>query len=611
LELFREWGLDLIRVGIVGIGFGQQVHVPAFRLDPRCEVVALCSKALERTQAVANRLEIPKSYGDWREMIFDPDIDAISIATPPIVQPAIALATLLHRKHIFCEKPLAATSEAAVDVLMAARKSGLAHMIDFEFPVIEEWQQAKVLLKSGALGRVQNVLVSWQVETYANRLRLKSWKTDIKAGGGALNSFVSHIFYYLEWLLDPIRRLKAHLWYGDTDDQLSADKAANLWAELADGTPVSISVCSNSFLGTGHRVEIYGDRGSLILVNPGSDYVNGFELFHGTRESKSLKRILVDDDRINQDDGRVVMVGRLVKRFLDWVQDGIPGTPTIEHGYRVQTLIDAARESHRKGIWLDVLICGCWETPEYLMLDIVIPVYNEGENIIAVLDSLTASVQTPFRVLICYDRDTDNTLPVLHTYKDKTFDLVLVKNRGIGAHGAVISGFKASAAPAVVVFPADDTYNAGILDQMFQKFAEEGSDIVAASRFMKGGRMEGCRWQKALPVRLAGFTLYHLARLSTHDASNGFRLFSRRVLDAIEIESSIGFTYSIELLVKCHRLGWKVSEVPALWFERKDGSSRFQVAKWLSAYLRWYCYAFMTTYLRRKPNTVRLNGDLM
>ena len=342
-------------MGIVGIGFGQQVHVPAFRLDPRCEVVALCSSAVERAQAVANRLGIPKGYGDWQEMILDPEIDAISIATPPIVQPAIALFALLHGKHIFCEKPLATTSEAAVDVLAVARKSGLAHMIDFEFPVIEEWQQAKVLLETGALGQVKNVLVSWQVETYANRMRLKSWKTDTKAGGGTLNSFVPHIFHYLEWLLEPIRRLKAYLWFDAAEDQIYADKTANLWLQLAGGTPVSISVSSNSFLGTGHRVEIYGDRGSLILVNPGSDYVNGFELFHGTRGNKGLERIVVKSDRLNHSDGRVVMVGRLVKRFVDWVHDGIPGTPTIEHGYRVQTLIDAARASHTKGTWLDVL----------------------------------------------------------------------------------------------------------------------------------------------------------------------------------------------------------------------------------------------------------------
>ncbi len=233
-------------------------------------------------------------------------------------------------------------------------------------------------------------------------------------------------------------------------------------------------------------------------------------------------------------------------------------------------------------------------------LDIAIPVYNEGENIVRVLDCLREQVKVSFRVLICYDHDEDNTLDALRDYERRgLIEIALVKNNGRGAHSAIMSGFGYSDAPAVVVFPADDTFNAGIIDEMFRSF-EKGCEIVAASRFLKGGRMEGCPWLKAVLVRLAAFTLYHLARLPVHDPSNGFRLFSRRVLDEISIESTEGFTYSIELLVKCHRLGWRVGEVPSVWFERTAGKSRFRVLKWLPAYLQWYFYAFATTYLRRK-----------
>ncbi len=77
-------------------------------------------------------------------------------------------------------------------------------------------------------------------------------------------------------------------------------------------------------------------------------------------------------------------------------------------------------------------------------------------------------------------------------------------------------------------------------------------------------------------------------------------------MDEIAIESDQGFCYSIELLVKCHRLGWRIGEVPAQWFERAHGSSRFRVIRWLPAYLRWYRYAFATTYLRRSPQSVPL-----
>jgi glycosyltransferase involved in cell wall biosynthesis len=241
-------------------------------------------------------------------------------------------------------------------------------------------------------------------------------------------------------------------------------------------------------------------------------------------------------------------------------------------------------------------------------LDILIPVYNERENIIAVMRSFELHVKTPFRVLICYDFDEDNTLIELKKFSPSPFEIVPVKNTGRGAHGAVLTGFAFSTAPAVIVFPADDTFNAGILDKMYAKF-RQGNDIVAASRFMKGGSMRGCPLMKSVLLRAAALTLNKLAMVPTKDPSNGFRLFSRRLLETVRIESSIGFSYSIELLVKCHRLGWNVGEVPALWFEREHGKSRFALWKWIPQYLRWYRYAFETTYFRRGKDTVLLKDS--
>jgi hypothetical protein len=161
------------------------------------------------------------------------------------------------------------------------------------------------------------------------------------------------------------------------------------------------------------------------------------------------------------------------------------------------------------------------------------------------------------------------------------------------AHGAIVTGFHFSTAPAVLTFMADDDYNAGIIDTMIERFWE-GNDIVCASRFIPGGSMVGCPWPKSVLVRAVSFTLYHFASLPSHDATNAFRLFSRRLLNEVKIESTQGFTYSLELLVKCHRLRWNVSEVPAQWIERTLGSSRFLVFRWAPAYLRWYWYAFRT-----------------
>jgi hypothetical protein len=85
-------------------------------------------------------------------------------------------------------------------------------------------------------------------------------------------------------------------------------------------------------------------------------------------------------------------------------------------------------------------------------------------------------------------------------------------------------------------------------------------------------------------------------------------VFGEGRLRAIPLESTEGFTYSIELLVKCHRLGWRIGEVPVEWHERKTGQSRFKVIRWLPAYFRWFKYAFETTYLKRGPEAVPMHG---
>jgi glycosyltransferase involved in cell wall biosynthesis len=242
-------------------------------------------------------------------------------------------------------------------------------------------------------------------------------------------------------------------------------------------------------------------------------------------------------------------------------------------------------------------------------LDVVIPVYNEGRNIQSVLDSFKRHVKTQLHVLICYDRDDDDTLPVVRSYPQDSFSISLVKNRGKGALGAVLTGFEESRAPAVLVYPADDDYNAPQMDPMMSRL-REGCDIVSASRFISGGCMKDCPWLKAFLVRSSAIVLHYLARVPTRDPSNGLRMFSRRVLDAIPIESKAGFAFSIELLVKVHRLGWRVGEVPAQWIERRAGNSRFQVLQWVPQYLRWFAYAFATTCTGKGPESVKLKKKL-
>lgn len=237
-----------------------------------------------------------------------------------------------------------------------------------------------------------------------------------------------------------------------------------------------------------------------------------------------------------------------------------------------------------------------------IVADFVIPVFNEGANIRRVLDSLKA-VTYPARVFICYDFDEDDTLAAIRGYDPSPLDLRLVKNHGRGAFAAIATGLAASDAPLVITYPADDDYNGARVNALI-RLAQEGHDLVSASRFMPGGSMAGCPLLKAVLVRTASWLMYHVVGVPTRDATNGLRLFSRRVIAQVPIESREGFTYSLELLVKVHRLGWPVAETPFLWREREAGSSRFRILAWLPGYLRWVLYGLGTTVLRKGPRTV-------
>ena len=139
---------------------------------------------------------------------------------------------------------------------------------------------------------------------------------------------------------------------------------------------------------------------------------------------------------------------------------------------------------------------------------------------------------------------------------------------------------------------------------MYLAFKKD-NDVVVASRFIKGGSMKGCPFIKSILVRAASSTLFILSSIPVKDASNGFRLFSRRLLNSVNIESKVGFAYSLELLAKCNRLKFKIDEIPAQWEERSEGSSRFKIIKWLPEYLRWYFYGLSTTWLKKGPEDVK------
>jgi glycosyltransferase involved in cell wall biosynthesis len=225
-------------------------------------------------------------------------------------------------------------------------------------------------------------------------------------------------------------------------------------------------------------------------------------------------------------------------------------------------------------------------------ISVVIPTYNEGRAIVGVLDRLLEEVHMPAEVLVVFDFAEDTTAPYLDEYARKEPRLAPTLNTyGHGPAHAIRFGIDRARADVVVVTMADGSDDPGLVESL-ARLVDQGAVVAAASRYSRGGKQIGGPLVKRTLSRLAGVSLYWLARVGTRDATNSFKAYSKSFIDDVGIDSRAGFEIGIELVAKARRLRKPVAELPATWHDRTSGESNFRILPWLPHYLRWYLFAF-------------------
>jgi glycosyltransferase involved in cell wall biosynthesis len=208
------------------------------------------------------------------------------------------------------------------------------------------------------------------------------------------------------------------------------------------------------------------------------------------------------------------------------------------------------------------------------------------------LDRIFAEVTLPCEVLVVFDDPADSTVPFLEKYAaDEPRLIPTLNGHGRGPARAIRWGIEHARAPAAVVTMADGSDDVEQIDELC-KLVERGVVVAAASRYVSGGQQIGGPMVKSSLSRLAGVSLYWLARVGTRDATNSFKAYSTDFVREVGIESDAGFEIGIELVAKARRLRLPVAELPTIWLERARGQSNFAVMRWLPRYLRWYRFAF-------------------
>lgn len=362
----------MIRVGVVGTGFGRVVHIPGFQRVAGVSVAGLASRNARTAQSVADEAGVPHVFATWQELIASDQIDVVAIATPPAAHAPIAFAAITAGKSVLCEKPLALDVATAAAMRDAANAAGVVHFTGFEFREIEALALARRCLQARVCGDVRHVDVRWIVNSWANPDRPWSWRADAGQGGGTLGALGAHVFDYLEWMVGPVRAVMARLDVRvrerpDPEGRpraVSAEDYGDISLELSNGTPVNVLLSMVASQNRAHSIEVHGTKGALTITHEAAeDYGRGFALWQSQTGSKTRRLISDAAERTIEsgqlEDGRIALFARLAGRFIDAVRSkNLNAQPSFQEGARAQLLIDLARRASRERRWISTAEAG-------------------------------------------------------------------------------------------------------------------------------------------------------------------------------------------------------------------------------------------------------------
>ena len=348
------------RVGVIGVGFGAQVYIPAFQSEG-WDVAAVCARHREKAQKVAASANVRDVHTDPLELIARSDVDAVAIATPPGSHHPLALAALSAGKHVLCEKPFALDQKQAAQMRDAANASGRTAMVGHEFRHAPQRAYIKQLLGEGYVGRFELCTLELFLDRYVTREpRERTWLAYEAEGGGILGALGSH---YIDGLRD---------WFGDVKTvsgqlqslrpdvrdpatgkvvQSETDDTFLFRLEFANGGTATMIASFAATPARGARIAVMGDRGTLIADQPGPNPLDTGVVI-GSRDGSPLTQLAMPsryaaftDDR----DPRLACFRLLVRDFSRGIDDGTSASPNFVDGWRCQQVMDAVRTSSREG----------------------------------------------------------------------------------------------------------------------------------------------------------------------------------------------------------------------------------------------------------------------
>jgi predicted dehydrogenase len=350
----------MARIGIIGTGWGARVQAPTFR-EAGVTVVAIAGHNRDRTRAVANDLGIP-AFDDWRAVIASPDVDLVSIVTPPSEHREMALAALEAGKHVLLEKPTAMNAAEAEELVAAAgRYAERIALIDHELRFLPSWREARARM-ADEIGDVRYAEVRYSSPARGDRTREWNWWSDAARGGGVWGAVGSHFADALRYFGLEIEAAQALMRttidrrpLGDTTRAVTSDDFAAVHLRLRGG-----AVATMTFSGVAAGPDetssliIHGERGAMRFIGEEVQLSQNrapFTTFAGTAPGAS------SGTRPGNSHGGAFGTGtlHLARALRAAIDEGdrtaLSPAATFTDGLMQQRVLDAARKSAETGGW--------------------------------------------------------------------------------------------------------------------------------------------------------------------------------------------------------------------------------------------------------------------
>ena len=371
-----------IRIGLVGAGWMGKAHSSAM-LDeqmlfgpdfgvPRFEMVADSNE--ESAKIAQHKIGFKRMTLDWHELVKDPDIDLVDIATPNAFHYEVAKAALENGKNVYCEKPLSISAAESKELSELAAKKGVINYVGFNNTMNPANAYVRELVQSGRLGRIMRFIGSYDQDQLLDESLPITWRHINKlAGCGALGDLGSHLLSVSQFIMGDIKAVNAMKTTvfpkrpkakGSSElVDVENEDIITFMTEYANG---AVGTISSSRVATGRKnylaYEIQGTQGSVTYDLERMGEVNVY--FQSDNEAdRGFRKVFLNPKHKGyaafQPAGGISIAYNDMKileahELFSAITQGTPYACNFEFGYKIDRTVAAVLESAEKRAWTSV-----------------------------------------------------------------------------------------------------------------------------------------------------------------------------------------------------------------------------------------------------------------